>query len=122
MAAPAVVEARLTITAPLCAPFCVLVDTAGAAVEFPPPPKGAPPPPHPHIRKIDKRIVASAAVCARISAFERESGNVSRCCLFKGQQIWASMKGLVRRSSKRSDVACNISFPPPSGTPHGKDR
>jgi hypothetical protein len=70
----AVVEAKLAITAPFCAPLLVEVVMFGVAavgVVVPPPPPPFPPPllpplPHPHNKLPDMRIAASISCPARM--------------------------------------------------------
>src|SRR5580692_6948662 len=76
--APAVVEARLTISAPPCTPVCALVVVVivGAAVWFPPPPPPPLfplPPPHPDIKTPVRRTAANIPVSVRIAPPWRKS-------------------------------------------------
>src|SRR6266404_250584 len=104
MAAPAVAEARLTITAPFCA---AVVETVGACVVLPPPPPPLFPPPHPIIKAFDSRIAVSivaAAHIAKLRCGEKSVRTHPRWSLFNYPRFSASN---LRAAGPKSQSYCS---------------
>src|ERR1035438_2337486 len=80
MAAPGVVEARLTTTAPFCAAAVEKVGAAAWVCVVVPPPLPLLLPPHPHSNAVDKTIAISIASPGRIPSPQHCAGQQRSPC------------------------------------------